>query len=237
MNNDIRVLIFILLVSFSGLSPAFAQQSNKGWFHIPGFTAEIPITLTNERTFWGVMGAATLSYALAEFVFKENETLNFYQLRTGMANEHNWGLKNVWHQSFGLEKRVAPWFAFAAELNLQEWNDNSPELAPEKRFGIGVGIMTYYRWYLLGRKKVSPFLEYGTGLFQGFEKFPHNGTRFTFNHATRLGVELTFKNNDRFRLGYGQLHQSNNGLERANPGFDANGFSVSYSWFWTSSKW
>jgi hypothetical protein len=231
----VSILSCCLLLSLS--QSAISQNSDKGWFHIPGFTPEIPITLTNEQTFYGVMGAAALSYALSEFVFKDKENMNFYQVRTGMNNEHVWGLKNVWLQNFGVENRVAPWFGFAAEFNLQQWNDQTPNINSKNKFGMGFGIMTYYRWYLFGKKRISPYLEYGTGLFYGFKDFPYNGSNFTFNHSTQLGIEYTMKNNNKIRLGYGQFHQSNNGLAALNPGYDANGFSISYSWFWKTSKW
>lgn len=213
------------------------SQSRNDWFHIPGLTPEIPITLTNEKTFYSVMGAAALSYVLAELVFKDDENMNFYQLRAGMNNEYVWGLRNVWHQNFGVENRVAPWFAFALAFNFQQWDDRTPDIDTKDRFGMGAGMMSYYRWYLFGKKKISPFLEYGTGLFFGLEKFPSNGSGFTFNHTTQLGLEYTFNNNHKLRATYGQAHQSNNSLFNNDPGYDANGFSISYSWFWKTSKW
>lgn len=237
MNFHIKTFFSILCLTLLGNQQAFSQQSGKDWFHIPGFTPEIPITLTTQETFFGVMGAAILSYTLAEVVFKDGENMNFYQVRTGMNDEYVWGLKSVWHQNFGVENRVAPWFAFAAEFNLQEWNDRTPEIDKKNKFGLGAGIMTYYRWYLLGKKRISPYIEYGTGLFLGFEKFPYNGSNFTFNHSTQLGLEYTLKNKHKIRLGYGQFHQSNNGLSSRNPGYDANGFSISYACFWKNSKW
>lgn len=237
MNTTIKTILLIFCFTLSLNNHIFSQDSGNDWFHIPGFTPEIPITLTNQEAFYGVMGAAVLSYALAEFVFKDNETMNFYQVRAGMNDEYIWGLRSVWHQNFGVEKRVAPWFAFAAEFNMQQWSDRTPGIDKKDKFGMGVGIMSYYRWYLFGKKRVSPFLEYGTGLFQGFEKFPYNGSNFTFNHSTRLGVEYTFENNNKLRVSYGQAHQSNNGLFSTNPGYDANGFSISYSWFWKTTKW
>lgn len=237
MNLNIKTAILFFCLSLSLNSNVFSQGSGNDWFHIPGFTPELPTTLTSQETFFGVMGAAVLSYTLAEFVFKDNETLNFYQVRAGMNDEYIWGLKSVWHQNFGVEKRIAPWFAFAAEFNMQQWNDRTPDIEKKAKFGLGAGIMSYYRWYLLGKKKISPYLEYGTGLFWGFENFPYNGSKFTFNHSTQLGIEYTLKNSDKIRLGYGQFHQSNNNLLSPNPGYDANGFSISYSWFWTTSKW
>lgn len=228
-------LIFSLIILL--IRPGYSQQNKSDWFRVPGFGPESPLTLTGEETFIGVIGAAVLSYSLAELVFKNGENTNYYQARAGMNHEYFWGFKNVWHQNFGVENRVAPWFAFAAEFNMQQWNDRTPGIENKDKFGLGAGIMTYYRWYLFGKKRLSPYLEYGTGLFCGFKKFPYNGTKFTFNHSTQLGLEYTFKDKNKLRLGYGQFHQSNNGYAQPNPGYDGDGFSVSYSWFWRNSKW
>ena len=237
MNLRIKNTLAILFLILSINHHSFSQSSSNDWFHIPGFTPELPITLTNQKTFFGVIGTAALSYALAEFVFKGDENMNFYQVRAGMNKEYVWGLKNVWHQNFGVENRVAPWFAFAAEFNFQQWNDRTPGIDKKDKFGMGTGIMSYFRWYLFGKKRISPFLEYGTGLFYGFEKFPYNGSNFTFNHTTHLGIEYTFNNKNKLRVSYGQAHQSNNGLFSTNPAYDASGFSINYAWFWRTSKW
>ncbi len=237
MMTIIRKIVLVLSLFAVMSQSVFSQQSGNDWFHIPGFTPEIPITLTSEETFYGVMGTAVLSYVFAEVIFKGDENMNFYQVRAGMNDEYVWGLRSVWHQNIGVENRVAPWFAFAAEMNVQQWNDRSPDIEKKSKFGFGTGIMSYYRWYLFGKKRFSPYLEYGTGLFWGFEKFPRNGSKFTFNHSTQVGIEYTLKNRNKIRLGYGQFHQSNNGLFSSNPGYDANGFSISYSCFWKTSEW
>ncbi len=238
MNLNIKEVVFFFCFVISISQNGFSQSSGNDWFHIPGFTPEIPITLTNENTFYGVIGAAALSYALSEFVFKkDNENMNFYQVRVGMSDEYVWGLRSVWHQNFGVENRVAPWFAIAAEFNLQQWNDRTPDIDNKDKFGMGAGIMSYYRWYLFGKKRISPFLEYGAGVFCGFKEFPRNGSNITFNLSTQLGLEYTFKDKNKLRVGYGLSHQSNNGLSSRNPGYDGNGFSIGYSWFWKTSKW
>lgn len=227
------VVIFLAVLLVHSIH---GQRSTGGWFHIPGFTPEIPITLTSEQTFYGVMGAGAFSYLLSEVIFKNDKNTHYYQVRIGMNDEYIWGLRNVWHQNFGVENRLSPWYAIAAEFNLQEWSDRTPGLEKKKKSGIGTGIMTYYRWYLFGKCRLSPYIEYGTGIFLGFRKFPHNGSEFTFNHSTQLGLEFTLKNKNKIRVGYGQFHQSNNRIFRNNPGYDANGFSLTYSWFWKDSK-
>jgi len=236
MNNKI-LQIFTLFVLLLPLSLRIKAQSNKNdWPRIPGFGPESPFSLTNQQTFIGVAGMAAISYTLAEFVFKNSTNTNYYQIRSGMNNEHFWAMKKVCHQNFGVEQRVAPWFAIAAEFNLQQFWDETPNIDQKGKLGLGAGVMTYYRWYLFGKKRVSPYLEYGTGLFYGFNKFPYNGTNFTFSHSTQIGCEYTFASKNKMRFGYGQFHQSNNGWLTPNPGFDGNGFSISYSWFWKSNK-
>ncbi len=221
-----HIFIFLLIIYTITLN----AQSTGRWKNIPGFDPALPTTLTSQETFIGVIGLAALSYSLEEFVFKNHKNVNFYQGRVGMNNEYAWGLKNVWHQNFGIEHHVASWFSLSAEFLLQEWHDKTPIIDNESKFGMGSGIMTYYRWYLFGKKRLSPYLEYGTGIFFGFEKFPYNGTNFTFSHSSQLGIEYTLKSNSKVRFGYGNFHQSNNGWLDSNPGYDGNGFSISFAW-------
>lgn len=221
-----KVVIIVLLTLVVGASNA---QSKNDWFHIPGFDPALPTTLTNRGTLIGVIGLAALSYGLEEFILKKHENINFYTARAGMNNEYAWALRNVWHQNVGLEHQVASWFSLSAEFNLQEWHDQSPNIESKDRFGLGAGLMTYYRWHLLGKKRLSPYLEYGTGVFYGFKKFPYNGTKFTFNNSTQLGFEYKLKSKSKARLSYGNFNQTNYNWLNSNPGYNGNGFSVSYS--------
>jgi hypothetical protein len=230
--NFKQIIVLLLIPLYFSSSISKAQSNQSSWPCVPGFGPESPVSLTNQETFFGVIGAAAISAALAEFVFKNNEKIQYYQNRIGMNNEHFWGYKKVFHQNFGFESRLAPWFAIAAEANWQQWIDQNPGIESSNSQGAGMGIMSYYRWYLFGKKRISPYLEYGAGLFYGFNEFPSNGTHFTFNLSTQLGLEYTFKNQNKLRLSYGQFHQSNNGLYELNPGYDGNGFSITYSWFW-----
>lgn len=220
-----RIVIWLIV-----LTTTVHAQSKGDWFHIPGFDPALHTTLTNRTTLIGVISLAALSYSLEEFVFKNHQNVNFYTVRTGMNNEYGWGLRNVWHQNFGIEHRVADWFTLAAELNLQEWHDQTPKLSRGKRSGLGVGLMTYYRWYLFGSMRLSPYIEYGTGLFSGFKKFPYNGTHFTFNNSTQLGLEYTLQNGSNIRISYGNFNQTNYNLLESNPAYNGNGFSLAYAW-------
>lgn len=176
----------------------------------------------DQTTFVGLISVAALSYGLTKFVFKENETLNFYQVRAGVFGTEG---GTVVMENFGIEKRLAPWFGLGLEINNQQW-------IYEEKNGAGMGFNTYYRWHLLGKKKISPYIEYGAGFFFGFSDFPPNGTNFTFNLTTQVGAEYTFEDQNKLRLGYGHIHQSNNELLDPNPGEDGNGLNITYLWFW-----
>ncbi len=219
------IIIFLLCSTLS----SYAQAKNY-MPPIPGFDPALPATLNNGGTLLGVVGLAALSYTLEEFVFKNHENVNFYTSRAGFSNEYGWGLRSVALQNFGLEHRVASWFSMSAELNLQEAFDATPNIASKDKFGMGLGVMTYFRWYLFGKKRVSPYLEYGTGVFVGFSKFPYNGSNVTINHSTQIGVEYTINEKSKARVSYGSMHQSNYGFGYSDPGYDANGFMLSYAW-------
>lgn len=223
MKTILLSTIFFLLSVLS-----VQAQAKNDWFHIPGFDPASPLTLTNQETFIGLAGFVAISFILEEFVLKNHENVVYYNSRIGMNNEYAWGLKNVWHQNAGIEYRVANWFSVAAAINIQQWHDKTPGI--DKKAGMGTGLMSYYRWHVLGKRKISPYLEYGTGLFFGWSKFPYNGTNFTFSHSTQVGIEYTLKNESKIRLGYGNFHQSNNNWLNSNPGYDGNGFSISYAW-------
>lgn len=221
-----KIILFTILLTVS--LNAIGQRKND-WPHISGFDPALPTTLTNKSTLLGVLGLAALSFSLEEFVFKNHDNINFYSARTGMNREHAFGLRNVWHQNIGVEHRVASWFSLSAEFNIQEWQDQTPLIKANQKFGLGVGIMTYYRWYLFGKKRLSPYIEYGTGVFTGFKKFPYNGTFFTFNNSTLLGFEYSLKGNGKIRLAYGNFNQTNYNLLSSNPGYNGNGFSIGYT--------
>ncbi len=205
--------------------PLLLSAQDGEWIGIPGLNGN-GIQLNDQPSFLRVITAATLSYGLSEWVLQEEKDLHFYQVRTGLIGTTR---GTVLLENFGIEARLAPWFGLGIEWNTQQW------LYPEKN-GWGMGIMSFYRWHLFGRKRFSPYLEYGAGLFHGFSKFPPEGTQFTFNLSSQLGVEYTLPNEHKLRLSYGHLHQSNNGLLDPNPGEDGNGFHLTYLWRWGKPK-
>lgn len=211
-----KLWLFILLTCL-----CFTVKSQNYWPDIP-FLDNSGVVLRDQGTFVGLISAAAISYGLAEFVFKNDNALNFYQVRSGLFGTTG---GTVFVENFGIERRIAPWFGLALELNNQQW-------VYEEGNGVGIGFNTYYRWHLFAKKKLSPYIEYGAGFFYGFSKFPTDGTNFTFNLTTQLGMEYSFENNNKLRLSYGHLHQSNNDLLDPNPGEDGNGINLTYLWFW-----
>lgn len=228
-------ILFFLVILITVKS--FSQSNHKDifipteaateWPEIPGLHHGGPITLTNQKIFLRVAGATVVTYLLTKFVLKPQEEQDYRQIRQSYAVGE---FKTVTKQHIGVERRLAPWFSVALEFSFQQWFDERNDLNEAHKFGLGIGLQPYFRWYILGKKRISPFLEYGTGFFQGFEKFPHDGNNYTFTHSSHIGIEFTFKKGSKIRLGYGQFHHSNNDWWKENPGYNANGFNLTYSW-------
>lgn len=176
---------YILLVILIVITTTSYSQDNQ-WPGLPVLD-ESGVVLVDQSSFMGgVIGVAAISYGLATFVLNDNETLNFYQVRGGVFGTLR---GTVIMENFGIEKRVAPWFGLGLEINNQQW-------LYEEKNGAGIGFNTYYRWHIFGRKKISPYIEYGAGFFYGFSEFPPNGTNFTFNLTTQIGaIHLRIKIN------------------------------------------
>jgi hypothetical protein len=213
----IKYPVKYILLSFLFLISTHSYSQSTHWPGIP-LLDESGVVLLNQTTFIGVISTAAVSYGLAQFVFKDNKPLHFHQARVGVFGTYG---GTIIMENYGIEKRLAPWFGLGLEINNQQW-------IYEDGNGAGMGLNTYYRWHLLGKKKLSPYLEYGAGFFYGFSEFPPNGTNFTFNLTTQLGAEYTLDTKDKIRLSYGNIHQSNNGLLDPNPDEDGNGFNFTY---------
>ena len=162
------------------------------------------------------------AYFLTKNVPEKNKA-KFYQLHFAFFQGDGY---NVYMQNFGLEREYSHWFSLRAEGNIQEFirrEDRSDDT-------FGVGFKLYSRYTAFGNKKVSPFFEYGAGLFTALKQFPFDGSRFTFNLTYAVGLEFTLANKNKIRADYNFIHHSNANIGRTNPGFDGNGVSVSFSW-------
>lgn len=166
-------------------------------------------------------GIAVASYFLTKKA-SEDSKLNFKQIHIAYFNGDGY---DVYMQNFGLEREYSSWFSLRVEGNIQEFSKDNYST-------FGLGIKLYSRYSLFGKKNLSPYFEYGAGIFNAFKKFPENGSTFTFNLTYAVGLEYKFPNKNKIRVDYNFIHHSNAGLADDNPGFDANGISFSYSWFW-----
>ena len=166
-------------------------------------------------------GIAIASYFLSKKA-SEDSKLNFKQVHIAYFNGDGY---DVFMQNFGFERVYRSWFSLRIEGNIQEFRKDNYNT-------FGLGIKLYSRYSLFGKKNLSPFFEYGAGIFNALKKFPENGSNFTFNLTYAVGLEYKFLNKNKMRIDYNFIHHSNGNLGDSNPGFDGNGISFSYSWFW-----
>lgn len=202
----------------------FIVQPLKAQFNPLG--ADSPLQLDGQRGFF-IMGGLALASVLAT-QFNSYRTQNYFSNQVGFYNDgfDSQGDVQILFQSVGLEKRLAPWFATSAEVQVQE-------MFGQNYANLGGSLMTYYRWHAFGKKKISPYFEYGAGIFTGIRQFPEDGTNFTFRLVYKLGAEWNFSKNSKVnkaRIAYGHIHQSNNDLFARNPGYDGNGITFGLSW-------
>lgn len=138
-----RVILFILLTTFSHfviaqeeeIEDVFVESSKEGeWQGIPGMSGN-GIALMNQIGFLVLMGSALSSYFLSEFVFKDTNR-NYFQTRFGQYGVSN--KTTISFQTFGIEKRVSPWFGVVLEANFQQWAGQ----LPVRHNGTGVGLNT-----------------------------------------------------------------------------------------------
>lgn len=212
---SLKLLIFVILIK---TTVSFGQVNPLG-------KDKIFIGLDRQNGAIIMTGVALVSYFLIKNISKDTR-LDYYQTHIGYFNGYSSGKHyNVFMQNFGVEREYTQWFSLRAEGIIQEFNR-------ENYNTLGIGFKLYSRYTLFGNKKISPFFEYGAGAFNAFKKFPKDGSTFTFNLTYALGLEFTLKNKNKIRVDANFIHHSNAGLSDDNPGFDGNGITFSYSWFW-----
>lgn len=208
---SLKLLIFVILIQTTVCNGQANPLGINNTF----------IGLDRENGVLIMSGIAIVSYFLTKKA-SEDSKLNFKQVHIAYFNGNGY---NVYMQNFGFERVYAPWFSLRVEGNIQEFSKDNYST-------FGLGIKMYSRYALFGKKNLSPFFEYGAGAFNAFKKFPEDGSTFTFNLTYALGLEFTLKNKNKIRVDVNFIHHSNAGLSDDNPGFDGNGISFSYSWFW-----
>lgn len=215
---------------------AFADVFN------PLGTENCALALDRETGFIVMSSSALASFLISEF-FSDAPHLDFYQVHSGyyygesgsggamFPGGQSYTSENysIIMQNFGMEREFSPWFSMLLEGNLQE-------MANDDYFSMGIGLKPYCRWTLFRKWVIHPYIEYGAGIFYAFSKFPENGSNFTFNLNYGVGLEYILPNKDKIRLDANFKHQSNNNLFDSNPGFDSNGISLSYCWYWKETE-
>jgi len=210
MKGIFTSLLLLFCISFSSL---YAQFNPLG--------GDNPLQLDGQRGFL-IMTAGGLASFFAS-------TFSSFRTEDYLYTQHGWYTdgftetdKQIFFHGVGLEKRLAHWFGVGVELQIQH-------IYGSDYANLGGGLMTSYRWLAFGKKQLSPYFEYGAGIFNGIREFPEEGTRFTFRLVYKIGLELTTERGNKIRVAYGHIHQSNNDLFDVNPGYDGNGISLSYS--------
>jgi hypothetical protein len=188
-----------------------------------------------------IMSSAALgSYLISKFLIKDVK-IDYYQAHAGYFYGYSgggWGPSsqestktpyNIFMESFGAEREYSHWFSLRLEGTLQE-------MSGKDYFTVGGGIKLYTKWTILRKKKIHPYIEYGGGVFCAVDKFPEDCSNITFNLNYAVGAEYILPNNDKIMVDANFKHHSNNNLWQPNYGFDGNGVSVSYCWFWKENK-
>ena len=185
-------------------------------------SSEESFLVSNRQTqFFVFSGTAALSVMIAKLTSKEPE-LSYYQAHIGYFNGDGY---SVFMQNFGVEQEFAPWHSLKIEGNINQFTG-------EDYTTVSIGFRMYSRWSAFGKKKLSPYFEYSMGILNAFQAFPEGGSRFNFHQTLALGLQYKLANRNKIRLDYDTMHLSNNNLFDSNPGFDTNGITLSYSWFW-----
>lgn len=88
------------------------------------------------------------------------------------------------------------------------------------------------KFMFFGKKRVKPFAQMGGGFLYAHKPIPvPDGRRFNFTADIGGGVMVMLKPKRALNFGYKYLHISNGGRGYANPGYNANLFYASYSFF------
>lgn len=229
--NIFLFLIFAVLLSGNAFSDVFNPLGTENCF----------LGLDRQTGFLVMSGSALCSFLISEFL-SEAPHMDYYQVHGGYyygnsGGPASWGPEttdsgsnyHVVMQNFGIEREFSRWFSMILEANVQEF-------AADDYFAMGIGLKTYMRWTLLRKYVIHPYFEYGAGVFCAFSDFPENGSHFTFNLNYAVGAEYILPNDDKIRLDWNFKHHSNNNFCDSNPGFDSNGVSLSYCWYWKEKE-
>lgn len=113
----------------------------------------------------------------------------------------------------------------------------TPNVAPTKReitYGVGVQPVNF-RFIFLPRRRIKPYAQAGAGLLYTTKPVPVPVSR-TINLTGDFGGGVMYMLSEKraVNFGYKYFHISNGNIggKINNPGYNANVFSVTYSFFW-----
>jgi hypothetical protein len=111
----------------------------------------------------------------------------------------------------------------------------TPNIAPTKRetsYGVGITPVVF-RFYFLPKSRVKPFAQIGAGILITNKPMPlPKTTWYNFMGYWGGGLLIHTKRSQAVTLAYRYLHISNANVTNFNPGYNANIFSVGYSFFY-----
>lgn len=182
-----------------------------------------------------------------EFGFSPFEPTNFTGPKEYNTAGRKFGIAAVrWGRVFGTVKGITYEYMFEANpfaISLKNEVENpdyvsptaTPNVLPTKReTSYGVGITpAVFRFYFFPKSRVKPFVQIGAGvLITNKPKPMPETTRLNFMGYWGGGLLFHTKRNQAITLGYRYLHISNANTTDFNPGYNANVFSVGYSFFY-----
>lgn len=111
----------------------------------------------------------------------------------------------------------------------------TPGIAPTKRetnYGFGIAPVGF-RFYFLPKNRIKPFVQLGAGVLYMNKPMPLPETsRFNFTGYFGGGFLIHTSRKRAISFSYRYLHISNANTQHINPGYNANVFSIGYSFFY-----
>ncbi len=109
---------------------------------------------------------------------------------------------------------------------------NEPMTRRETSYGIGIAPLAF-RFYFLPKNRVKPFAQFGAGILYTNKPTPLPETsKFNFTGYFGGGFLIHTSRTRAISLSYRYFHISNANTQHINPGYNANVFSIGYSFFY-----
>lgn len=109
---------------------------------------------------------------------------------------------------------------------------NEPATRRETSYGVGVAPLAF-RFYFLPKNRVKPFAQFGAGVIYMNKPTPLPETsKFNFTGYFGGGFLIHASRKRAISLSYRYFHISNANTQHINPGYNANVFSIGYSFFY-----